>query len=328
MYSGDFIHPNVTANRIALSLLCQSMSIPIPPETTAANLENRIRKSSPVATGTPIQFLDGAMRRRGVASELGASVFSGLGYIGTLPLIFSEETANLTDWNQKIAASGVSDRFGKYVECPQDTTVSIFDRVLVGERITVTSLIKPLAPGQIFQLRPPSNSPGIMCYKDSVLPACGTILNDPEEPPIWVTFDYVRGENTTMLVTGRLYSISVTRTNSQPVSTDRREFSIGADLSTQPATGVTRTTATVNATARSAGKGVLSVTFDFGTTRNLMESTFSLNAFVADDGQVATVTQQLTGLLPNTTYYYRARTMTAGNPVAQKSEILRFHTRP
>jgi hypothetical protein len=327
-YSGDFIHPNETANRIALNLLCQSMSIPIPLETSAPSVENRIRKTSPVATGARVPFFDGTTRRGGAASGLGASVFAGQTYIGTLPLVFSEKTANLTNWNQQIAASALSDRFGKYMECLYDVAVPIFDQIPAGERVTVTALMKPLAPWYYFQLRSPSNGPGVMYYRDSILPGCATILYESEEPPIWVTFDYVRGENAAILVTGRLYSISVARTNGQPVSTDWREFPVGADLHTQPAGGVTNSTATLNATARSAGNGVLSVSFDIGTDPNVTESVFSLNAFVADDGQVAAVAQQLTGLLPDTTYYYRARAATAGNPLAQKAEILSFHTLP
>lgn len=325
-FTGDFIHPNPSAHQIALELLCQSMDIPTPPEASAADLENRIRKTSPVKVGSRVRFMDGTVRRNGITVGVGAAVFGAETYVGTLPLVFSEETANLTDWNQKIAGSGSSDRFGKFTSCGQDVGVPILERVNVGERVTVTVLMKPVVPGLPMRVRSPANGAGVMYYKDTVLPQCSTVLFDPEEMPMWVTFDYVRGAHSSLLFSGRLYSISVTRTNGQPVSTERREFNVSADLETLPATDIASVTATVNAAVRSGGQGTLSVCFDYGTTRYVVESA-NRNAIVIDDGALVGVEQTLTGLRPNTTYFYRARAMSPGNPISQVGEVLKFRTR-
>ncbi len=325
-YTGDFIHPNTKANQVAVRMLCKSMGVPIPPETSSADLENRIRKTSPVPAGTPISFFDGAAARTGKASEFAASVFSGRKCLGILPLVFSRETANLTTLNQQIASSPASDRFGKYIEFPRDYGIAIFGQVPIGERVTLTALMKPMAPGQALQLIPPSNSPGVMYYKESIVGWCNTILYDAGEAPTWVTFDYVRGAHTALLLTGRLYSISVTRTNGQPVSTEERVYAPGAELSTLPATGLTPSSALLNASVRSSGPGNMSIAFDLGTDQSALKPAGSQNAIVAGDGQLKQIELPVSGLIANTVYYYRVRAMSAGDPTAQLGEILSFQT--
>ncbi len=226
VYSGDFIHPTGIAHRFALEILCSSMGIPVPIETDAGNLENRIHKTSPVSPGTPIAFSESGIPRTEPSSELGASVFGGLGYASTLPLVFSDQVTNLTDQNTAIAASATADKFGKCLYFPYPYHVPIFTQVSIGERVTVTALIKPDAPGNPVELRPPGNGAGVMWYQNSILPNTSAILYDSNEPPIWLTFDYVRGDHSVIVVTGRLYSVSVTRTNGQPVSTVRPSYNL------------------------------------------------------------------------------------------------------
>jgi|GEM_PF-6656957 len=327
-FTGDFIHPNQKANQIALRILCDSLKTPTPPETFALNLDNRIRKTSPLPAGTPISFVDGTVTRTGVTSELAAAVYASRKCAAILPLVFSPETTNLTDLDQQILASPTSDRFGKYIDYPSDHGVSIFGRVPIGERVTLTALIKPISAGQVIQFRSPTNSPGIMHYKNSLMGQCTTNLYDPAETPLWVTFDYVRGAHASLLVTGRLYSISVTRTNGVPVSTRPRPTLVGPELLTSGASGVASYEATINARVRSAGSGILSVAFDLGTTPGGLNSADSQNAIVADSSAFAEVSLKVTGLTPDTVYYYRVRATTAGSPTVYTGETASFRTPP
>lgn len=325
-FTGDFIHPNISAHRIALQLLCSSLGIPTPIETEAGNLENRIRKTSPVLTGTPIDFLEGNLARSERSSELGASVYGGQSYACTLPLVFSEEVTNLTDLNNQIAASSTADRFGKYIYPSDQYHIPIFSQVNAGERVTVTALIKPNSPGTPVELKSPSNGPGVMLYQNSMIPSTNAVLNDRDEPPIWITFDYIRGEHTVIVVTGRLYSISVTRTNGQPVSTVRPIYEPLATVTTLPASAVTSSTATIYGSATPNHDGAISVAFDYGTNPDLTGATGTLNRILSSDDPATAVSQELSGLSPQTVYFFRTGATLAGNPTPVVGEIRSFMT--
>lgn len=322
-YTGDFIHPNPQAQQVALQMECASLGIPIPVEATNITVDNRIRKTSPVPPGTSIQFLEGSTWRTAVTCELGAAVFGGgASYAGTLPLIFSGEVTNLTNINVQIAASTTADKFGNYLYDASELHLPVFNQVTAGERVTVTALVKGNAPWTPFQLR----GSGVMYCSDSVVPNTFVILYDSDEPPMWVTFDYVSGGDPTLWVTGRLYSISVTRTNGQPVSTVRPSYTLLGSVTTSAATGVTSSAAMLNGSAVPNQDGAMSVSFDYGTSPDLSDAASTVNTIVASTAPATVVSQRLAGLSAQTVYYYRVRAMLAGNPTPMLGQICSFTT--
>jgi hypothetical protein len=80
------------------------------------------------------------------------------------------------------------------------------------------------------------------------------------------------------------------------------------DVTTEPATSITTTTATINGTGTSNGASS-TVTFTWGTDSNLVSGTTTVTALespLASNASDAAVTAELTGLTPGTTYFFRA----------------------
>lgn len=89
---------------------------------------------------------------------------------------------------------------------------------------------------------------------------------------------------------------------------------------TMPASSVTQTDATLNGTFNANGTAPIDVRFEYGTTTKLGQST----AYVTKAAANGSYSVNLTGLSPNTTYYFRAMGINADGP--DMGTILDFTT--
>ena len=327
-FGGEFIHPNITGHRVALGMLCSSLNIPSPTEDLADVLLNRIRRTSPLPAGTPVYFMDGGVPRSGVTTVVGASAFADEAYADTLPLIFSTETENFSMINAQIAASPTFEKYGKYIDYPAVTGLTIFDRVAEGERVTVTALIKSIQPYQPTAFVNPSLAPVIYLGASLLGGKTRTTTFNADEPPVWMTFEYIRGAESYIHFTGRLFSLSVTRTNGQPVSTFEPHYVRAGILQTLEVNGLTATGAALNATANPKSDGAMGVSFAYGTDAYLTGARRTLNAFVPNGAEAVSVSLGVRDLSPGTTYYYRAQTTFSGDPEPILENIGSFRTLP
>lgn len=87
-------------------------------------------------------------------------------------------------------------------------------------------------------------------------------------------------------------------------------FAASPTMLTMPATGVTQTQATLNGTFNANGTAPMDVRFEYGTTTKLGKFT-SYNTQVTAYGSY---NDTITGLAPNTTYYFRAMGVNATSP--------------
>ncbi|MFD0894113.1 choice-of-anchor D domain-containing protein [Luteolibacter ambystomatis] len=114
-----------------------------------------------------------------------------------------------------------------------------------------------------------------------------------------------------------------------PQAGDVRSFTtaaaVPASVSTQPASSVTFTTASLNADVI-AGTYPAGVTFEYGTSPTLASSTTVSGGTIGAGEAIVSVPVLLSGLNPGTTYYFRAITATAENQVQQTGEIRSFTT--
>lgn len=83
------------------------------------------------------------------------------------------------------------------------------------------------------------------------------------------------------------------------------------DVSTEAATSITTTTATINALVNAQGIST-DVDFEWGTSPTLTNATITPIAETSGSTSPASVSSNLTGLVEGTTYYYRARATTGG----------------
>jgi hypothetical protein len=326
--SGDFIHPNTAGQRIALTMMCSSLEIPIPVEDSYLQLQNRIYRTSPLPEGTVVPFLDGSTARSGLSTAVGASVFSASSTVAdTLPLIFSPETENLSALNDQVAASATSEKFGKFIDCPWLTTLQIFGQAAVGEKVTVTALVKPRQAYSFAGFIHPTS--GSIYHGDVVIGSSTTAFTYSEnEPPVWMTFEYVRGPESHVTFVGRLFSLSVTRTHGQPVATFLPQVPTVGTFQTLPSMPHTLFSETLRATANPLYSGAMSLSFSYGTDPNLVGAEQTPSTTIADGGTDVLVTNEVGGLSPGTTYFYRAAATFSGNPQPVLGEIRSFKILP
>ena len=326
--TGDFIHPNTAGQRVALGMLCSSLAISNPVEDSYLQLQNRIYRTSPLPPGTPVPFLDGSTPRSVVTTAAGASVFAKLNYADTLPLIFSAETENVSTINAQILASPTSEKYGKYLNCPQPVLLSVFGAVAVGEKVTVTALVKSGQPYGLMGFW--TTTPTAFFYHGEIALGnwSGTFTFSQTEPPIWITFEYEYGGDPKLAFQGRLFSLSVTRTHGQPVATYLPQLTQPGTCQTLASSNRTPIAATLHAIANPQWAGAMGVSFAYGTDPDLAGANQTLSTIVADGGDDAPASMEVRDLLPGTTYYYRAQATVSGNPEPVLGEILSFQILP
>lgn len=100
---------------------------------------------------------------------------------------------------------------------------------------------------------------------------------------------------------------------------------VPAEVSTQMASNVTFTTASLNADVI-AGTYPAAVTFEYSTSPTLASSTTLSGGTVGAGEAIVSVPALLSGLNPGTTYYFRANTATAENQSQKTGEIRSFTT--
>jgi hypothetical protein len=125
---------------------------------------------------------------------------------------------------------------------------------------------------------------------------------------------------------GRLYSISVTRTNGVPVSTVVPTYQPAGTVQPLAASNPTATAATLHAVANPTNGGAMSVWFEYGTDPNLTGAWRTLNTIVPNGGEDVAVSACLRGLSPATTYFFRTQTDFTGNPQSLPGVIMSFQT--
>ncbi len=312
--SGDFIHPNTAAHRVALGLICASAGIPIPVEASSAEVISRIRRSSPLPVGTAIHFMDGATPRIGHTSFPGASAYSWSTLADTAPIIFSPDVQDLSTVNSDIAVSVTSDRYGKFISYPQLAWFPVFQQAAIGERLTVTALVKSVAPYQLAAFQHIYQSP-VMYHGTALLgPRCAVATYSEDEPPMWVTFEFQRDQYPYIALAGRLYSMSVTRTNGLPVSTFEPHYLRAGTVTTGDLTDISATGATLQATASPHNDGAMNVTFEYGTDENLSGAHETLNTIAPNGSSDVSVSLAASALTPSTIYFYRVKATFTGTP--------------
>lgn len=312
--SGDFIHPNAAAHRVALGISCPAAGMPIPVETTYDQVRRRTFRTSPLPRGSAIAFMDGNTPRSANTSYAGALVLSWGVLADTLPLLYSADSENLSTINADVAASPTSDRYGKFLNYPAMAWLSIFQNVTNGERVTVTALVKSAQANQLGAFQHIFLSP-TMYHSNALLGPRMVILTDSEdEPPMWVTFEYQRDQYPYIAFAGRLYSLSVTRTNGQPVSTFEPHYLRAGTVATGDLTGLSATGATLLATANPQNDGAMSTSYEYGTDEHLAGACETLNAITPSGGSDVSVSLDVRGLSPGNIYFYRAKTTFAGTP--------------
>ncbi|MGB8168140.1 MAG: choice-of-anchor tandem repeat GloVer-containing protein, partial [Chthoniobacteraceae bacterium] len=95
---------------------------------------------------------------------------------------------------------------------------------------------------------------------------------------------------------------------------------------TLPASALTDTAATLNASVNPNGDGAATCSFLLGTDPALAGATLVSAGVVANGSTAAPVSAAVVGLSPTTTYYYCAQAGNAGNPVPQLGAIATFTT--
>ncbi len=141
----------------------------------------------------------------------------------------------------------------------------------------------------------------------------GTVTFNPASPLTIATGSHSANFTYTDTLGG---SPTITAASSSPnkitSATQVETITVGtATVTTEPATGVRRTSAILNSIVNAAGNSV-TLTFEYGTTISYgLTATYPLNPITGSK----TVNLQLPGLLtPSTLYHYRAVGMVAGNP--------------
>lgn len=327
-YGGDFIHPNLTAHRVALGMLCSSASIPVPVEDSCIILRNRSRNSNPLPAEASVSFLDGGVTRSGVTTVTGASAYAGPSLADTLPLIFSSEVQNLSTINAQVAASPSSDKYGKYLNYNNQVWLPIFSNALPGEKVTVTALVKSPQPYLFAAFQHPYLAPVLSHGTASLGTKTITVTYDTDEPPLWMTFEYQCDTNPNINFAGRLYSLSVTRTNGRPVSSFRPQYTRAAILQTTAPDGLTGTGATLHATANPQSDGAMSVFFEYGTDENLAGARRTLNTILPNGGATSPILINAGNLTPGRIYFYRAQATFSGTPEPISGAIQNFLAPP
>ncbi len=326
--TGDFIHPNAVAHRVALNLICNAAEIPVPMEASSTEVINRIRRSSPVPVGTSIHFFDGITPKNGRTTYSGASAYSWYTLADTAPIVFSPDTEDFSTVNSTIAASATSDRFGKYINYPQLTWFPVFQQAAVGERLTVTALVKSVSPTQLVAFQHVSLSP-VMYHGTALLGPRSVIATYGEdEPPMWITFEFQRDLSPYLAFAGRLYSMSVTRTNGQPVSTFQPTYFRAGTVATGELATLTATGSTFLATVNPQDDGAMNVTFEYGTDEFLAGPKETSNTLVPNGGTDVSISLGAQNLIPNSIYFYRAKATFAGTPEPVLGAIRSFFTPP
>lgn len=326
--SGDFIHPNAAAHRAALGIICTSAGIPIPIEGTSDQVKRRVSRTSPLPVGTTISFTDGSTPRSGLSSCSGASAYSWGALADTLPVIFSADTADLSTINADVAASPISDRYGKYLNYPAMAWLTVFQQVASGERVTVTALVKSAVPNQLGALQHIFLSPAMYHGTALLGPRMVILTDNEEEPPAWVTFEYQRDQYPYIAFSGRLYAMSVTRTGGQPVSTFEPQYLRAGTVTTGDLTGLTATGATLVSTANPQNDGAMSVTFEYGTDEHLAGPRETANTIVPNGSSAVSVSLDVRGLLPGNIYFFRVKATFAGTPEPIFGSIRSFFAPP
>ncbi len=92
---------------------------------------------------------------------------------------------------------------------------------------------------------------------------------------------------------------------------------------TVAATGVSNTTATLNGTLNPNGLAT-TASFEYGTNPSLANPTVVNAGTVAAGTTPRTVAANLSGLIANTTYYFRVRGLNAEHPLPQRGAVLSF----
>jgi hypothetical protein len=100
-------------------------------------------------------------------------------------------------------------------------------------------------------------------------------------------------------------------------------FAGPAAVTTSPATDVTTSEATLNATVNPR-RSATSVWFEYSTAADLAQSVSTTPAGAGNGGSAVPRSQRVTGLAPDTTYYFRAATDRSG--VVARGDIASFRT--
>lgn len=312
--SGDFIHPNVVGHRVATAMFTRAAGLPIPLEDSCLEVRDRVRRTSPLPPGTAIAFTERNVSRNGVSTIAGSSVFTASNDAHRLPLLFAPEVENLTQHNTAIANATNSEKYGKYLDYPQLSWLQVLNNVQIGEKVTVTALVKSRQPYLLASFQHIYAAPVITYAGANLGPKVVIVTYAEAEPPLWVTFEYTRDKHSYIAFSGRLYSLSITRTNGQPVAHFNPPITRQSTIESPNATELSSQNMKFRISANPQNDGPLSVRFEYGLQEDLKGAKQTMDTVIPNGWDHITALTEATGLLPGKIYFFRSVINYPGEP--------------